>query len=174
MGSVPQMFFAPSLIIPCVASWNNIGPDLRGAKSLSVFKINIFKIIRPVKKEIFNIHNPTCIRWIFQLRVGLSPLKGHKTRHNFADTPNDTCRCSLNAETTQHFLLECPIFNVHRQELFELVDSILLLNDMHNVGERIKVNLLLYGHEKLNFYENQAVLKATICFIGKSGRFSQV
>ena len=39
-----------------VKSWNNIGPELRDAKSLSVFKKNILKIIRPVKRSIFNIH----------------------------------------------------------------------------------------------------------------------
>ena len=33
-----------------VISWNNIGSELRGAKSLSLFKKNILKIIRPVKK----------------------------------------------------------------------------------------------------------------------------
>ena len=125
-----------------------------------------------MKKEIFNIHNPIGIRWIFQLRVGLSPLKAHKKRHNFADTPVDTCLCALNTETTEHFLLDCPNFNVHRQELFELFDPILFLNNMENVSNNTKVHLLLYGHEKLNFYENRAVLKATIKFIGKSGRVS--
>ena len=58
-----QKTFYPDSVI----SWNNIGPVLRGAKSLSIFKKNILKIIRPEKKEIFNIHNPSGIRWIIQL-----------------------------------------------------------------------------------------------------------
>ena len=91
-----------------VISWNAIGPELRGAESLSIFKKNILKIIRPVKRNIFKIHNPNGIRWIFQLRVGLSPLKSHKKHHKFQDTPDDECVCR-NAETTQHFLLKCPI-----------------------------------------------------------------
>ena len=66
-------FFPDSVI-----AWNGIGPVLRGAKSLSIFKKNILKVIRPVQKSLFNIHNPNGIRWIFQLRVGLSPLKSHK------------------------------------------------------------------------------------------------
>ena len=72
-----------------VIFWNAIGPELRGSESLSIFKKNILKIIRPRKRSIFNIHNPNGIRWIFQLRVGLSPLKSHKKRHNFQDTPVD-------------------------------------------------------------------------------------
>ena len=110
-----------------VISWNNLGPELRDAKSLSIFKKKFLEIIRPAKKEIFNIHNPD-IRWIFQLRVGLSHLNAHKKQHNFADTPIDTCLCAQNGETTQHFLLECPHFHTHRQELFELVDPILVMN----------------------------------------------
>jgi hypothetical protein len=90
-----------------VIIWN-IGPVLRGTETLSIFKKHILKVIRPEKKSLFNIHNPNGIRWIFQLRVGLSPLKRHKKLHNFQDTADDLCTCLLNAETTQHVLLKCP------------------------------------------------------------------
>ena len=156
-----------------IVSWNNIGPELRGAKSLSIFKKNILKIIRPEKKAIFNIHNYLGIKWIFQLRVGLSPLKAHKKRHRFNDTPDDTCQCSLGSETTLHFLLKCPIFRVNRQQLLEKLNTILLLNDLANLSSSNMVHLLLYGHEKTSFNENQVILKETIKFIEKSGRFSQ-
>ena len=164
-----QKTFYPDTVI----SWNNIGPELRGAKSLSVFKKNILKIIRPQKKDIFNIHNPFGIKRIFQLRVGLSPLKAHKKLHKFTDTPDDTCQCSLNAETTQHFLLKCPNFRVNRQILLDKINPILLLNDLHDFGDCQMVHFLLYGHTKLNFIENQVVLKATMKFIEKTGRFSE-
>ena len=120
MGSVPlgvlnvipynTMRYNNSFYPYSVKSWNNLGPELRGAKSLSIFKKSILAIIRPVKKGIFNIHNRKGIGWIFQLRVGLSPLKRHKMNHNFLDTPVDTCQCTRYAETTHHFLLECTIF----------------------------------------------------------------
>ena len=155
-------------------SWNNLGPELRGAKSLSIFKKSILAIIRPEKKGIFNIHNRKGIGWIFQLRVGLSPLKRHKMNHNFLDTPVDICQCTRNAETTHHFLLECTLFSTHRQKLLETIDPILFLNDLDNISDRNKVHLLLYGHEKLNCIENRVVLKATINFISQSDRFSRV
>ena len=60
-----------------VAMWNDMAPDLRGAESLSVFKKKLMEVYRPKKKEIFNIYD-SGIKWIFQLRVGLSPLKSHK------------------------------------------------------------------------------------------------
>ena len=152
-------FFPDSII-----SWNGIGPDIRGAKSLSVFKTNILKIIRPKKRSMFSIHHPIGIKWIFQLRVGLSPLKSHKKRHNFQDTPDNKCVCT-NAETTPHFLLECPIFTLYRNNLFETLNPILLPKNLHNLNNSEMVKLLLYGHEKLLFLENQIVLKATINFI---------
>ena len=95
------------------------------------------------------MHNPNGIKWIFQLRVGLSPLKSHKKQHKFQDTPNDECVCRRNAETTQHFLLNCPIYNVQRLIVFQTVNPILLANDLQNLNDREMVRLLLYGCEKL-------------------------
>jgi hypothetical protein len=95
-----------------------------------------------VKRNIFNIHNPNGIRWIFQLRVGLSPLKSHKYHHNFQDTPDDECVCRY-AETTQHFLLKCPFYNVQRLNVFQTVNPILLANDLQNLNDREMVRLLL-------------------------------
>ena len=54
-----QNSFFPDSIV----SWNGIGPELRGAQTLPIFKNNILKIIRPTKKSIFGIHNPPGIKW---------------------------------------------------------------------------------------------------------------
>ena len=60
-----------------VSLWNDLGPELRGSESLAVFKRNLLKLYRPPKKSLFNIYD-NGIKWIFQLRVGLSPLRSHK------------------------------------------------------------------------------------------------
>ena len=111
------------------------------------------------------------IRWIFQLRVGLSPLKSHKKAHKFQDTPNDKCLWNF-PETTLHVLWKCTIHNEFRPILFQTLHPILLLNDMTNLSDSEIVHILLYGHEKFIFYENRAILKATINFIQRSSRFS--
>ena len=162
-----QNSFFPDSVI----SWNNIGPELRGAISLSIFKKTILKIIRPVKRSLFKIHNPNGIRWIFQLRVGLSPLKSHKKSHNFQDTPDDKCLCT-NAETTQHFLLNCPIYDTLRINLLQTLNPILVMNDLQHLNDKEMTRILLYGHEKLSFDANQTILRATINFIGNTLRFS--
>ena len=155
-----------------VTMWNDLGPELRGAESLSIFKKNVLKIYRPVKKSLFNIHDPNGIKRIFQLRVGLSPLKSHKNSHNFQDTPDDTCRCTLSAETSQHYFLHCPDFIYHRQILFQILNPIMFVNNMHFLDDTNLVQLLLYGHEKLKRHENQSILTATINFIKTTSRFS--
>ena len=160
-------FFPDSVI-----AWNGIGPLLRGAISLSIFKKNILKSIRPVNKSLFNIHNPNGISRIFQLRVGLSPLKSHKKSHGFHNTPDDLCACLLNAETTQHFLLKCPNYNEHRHHLFQILNPIMLANDINQLQDRELVRLVLYGHEKFSFHENQILLKATMNFLVNTSRFS--
>ena len=152
-------------------SWNNIGVTLRNAKSLSVFKNALLKIIRPTKKYVFNIHD-SGLKWIFQLRVGLSHLREHKKRHKFIDTPSDLCMCGKSTEPTQHFLLECSLFGAHRRDLITLLENISFTR-LENMSLYDKVRLLLYGHESFNSSENSTLLKATITFIRKSGRFSQ-
>ena len=166
IGQIGNSFYSDA-----VRSWNDIGTNLRNAKTLSVFKEELLKIIRPTKKDIFNIHD--CgLKWIFQLRVGLSHLRAHKTRHKFIDTPSDLCHCLKSSETTEHFLLECSLFDAHRRDLINLLENISFTR-MENISPKDKVQLLLYGHESFNPHENRTLLNTTINFIRKSGRFSQ-
>ena len=152
--------------------WNELGPELRGAESLAIFKKKLLKIYRPLKKSLFNIHDQNGTKWIFQLRLGLSHLKNHKKSHHFIDTADDTCNCNQHAETLDHFLLHCPIFDAQRRELFLSINPILLESNMSSLDDTNLVNLLLYGNEKFDFYVNQSILKATIQFIRSSSRFS--
>ena len=77
--------FSYSFYPDVVKSWNNLGPDLRKVETLSIFKSTVLKIIRPVKKSIFNIHNPNGLKYIYQLRVGLSSLKAE---YNLKESPS--------------------------------------------------------------------------------------
>lgn len=115
--------------------------------------------------------DPTGITWLFQLRVGLSPLKAHKFRHNFLDTPNNICDCTLNCESTKHYFLECPLHRVPRTFLLNSINPLLLLNDLEDISNDQLVLLLLYGHESLTYYENRLVIKSTIKFIKDSSHF---
>ena len=152
--------------------WNELGPELRGVESLSIFKEKLLKIYRPAKKSLYDIHDQNGTKWIFQLRLGLSHLKSHKKSHNFLDTPDDTCKCKLHSETSDHYLLHCPIFIEQRRELFLILNPILLENNMRFLDYKSLVHLLLYGNNKFNDNVNRSILKATIKFIRSSSRFT--
>ena len=76
-------FFCPDAII----SWNNIITHFVNIPSINILKDYILSMIRPKKKNIFCIHDPLGLRYLLQLRVGLSSLRYHKKCHNFIDTP---------------------------------------------------------------------------------------
>ena len=151
--------------------WNAMDPNVKNANSLSIFKSTFLKIIRPKKKPIFDILDPDGTRLLFQLRVGLSPLKAHKYSHKFIDTPSDTCNCTLGAETTLHFFIDCPLHRTHRSTLLNSINPLLIMNDLEDISNNDLVQLLLYGHDSLTYFENQLVIKATIKFIKDSNRF---
>ena len=67
--------------------YNKLDADLRQSDSLSTFKSNLLTIHLP-KRKIFNIHDPKGVKRLFQLQVGLSPLRFNKLTHKFADNPS--------------------------------------------------------------------------------------
>ena len=127
-------------------------------------------MIVPREKSVFNIHCED-LRFLYQLRVGLSPLKAHKFRHKFIDTPSDVCTCRSGSESTTHFLLCCPIFNAHRERLMELVQPIGEL--IPNFDDLDLSEILLYGSKELSQAQNHEILKATLTYIRETGRFSR-
>ena len=57
-----------------IRCWNKIGPELGNSPNLKSFKLGILALVRPPPKQIFDIHDPIGMKWLFQLRVGLRPL----------------------------------------------------------------------------------------------------
>ena len=80
---------------------------------------------------------------IFHFRVSLSPLRCHKSRHNFIDTPSDICLCNQGVEDTSHFLFSCPSFVTQRATLVTSVNEILLKYNLIHLGNQQQ--LYLYG-----------------------------
>ena len=72
-----------------ISSWNIIISHFEDFPSFDSLKDHILSLARSVNKSIFGVHNPLGLRYLFQLRVSLSPLRSQKSRHNFIDTPSD-------------------------------------------------------------------------------------
>ena len=61
--------FKNSFFPDAIKSWNNIGPDLCSSGSLSLFKKNIFNLVRPQARSIYGIHDPVGVKCFIQLRI---------------------------------------------------------------------------------------------------------
>ena len=153
-----------------VASWNTFIGHFTNLPSYSTLKTHLLSFFRPPKRSIFNINDPTGIRYLFQLRLGLSPLKSHKVRHKFIDTPSDVCICNTGAEDTEHFLFKCPFHATKRASLATEVVPILIRNNLNHLSSDEK--LYLYGNDSISDSDNKAILLATMKYIKDTNRFS--
>ena len=127
---------------------NKLDDEIKGATSFSLFKASLLKMGRLHVNSTYRIHNPVGIRLFTCLRLGLSHLNEHKSRHNFADCVKPLCSCSIKPETTLHFFLHCRNLLSIRRKLFEMIklldETLLQLN-----GESL-LTVLLFGSKIYN------------------------
>ena len=76
-----------------IDSWNNLMSHFEFFPTFGYLKNHMLACFLPVGKPVFGIHDPVGLRYIFQLRLGLSHLRSHKKRHNFTDIQSDLCSC---------------------------------------------------------------------------------
>ena len=161
-------YFKNSFFPYCVREWNKLASNIRHSNSISLFKKGLLVGIRPKQRSIYNIIDPPGLKLLTRLRLNLSHLREHKFRHNFLDTINPLCSCSLEVESTRHYLLRCP-FYVHIRKI--LLDNIVELNGgISNFSDDNLINLLLYGDEIYSVEVNSSILRNTISFLNSSER----
>ena len=90
--------FKQTFFPDAIRQWNVVIQDFNAMPTLEEFRSHLHALYRPSIKETYGIHDPDGLKYLFQLRVGLSPLRYHKKRHNFLDTPDDTCLCKTDKE----------------------------------------------------------------------------
>ena len=161
-----------SFFLDAISSWNILTGvfNYKVVPSLGLLKKDIISLMRPVPKSFFKIHDPTGLRYLFQLRVSLCPLKGHKYCHNFIDTPSGICHCNLGIEDTSHYLLSCPFYTVQRVTLVNIIKAILLKGNLIHLEDHSK--LYLYGDPSISNADNKLILLLTIKYITETQRFS--
>ena len=145
------------------------GTELSQISKTSRLKRHI-SLFRPEPKSIFGLHDPLGLHYRFQLRMSLSPLRSHKRRFNFIDTPSDTCHCNQDSEDTGHFIILCPTYATHRAALLANVNDILLKKNLYHLGNQLQ--LYLYGNESISYSDNTKILLSTIKYIKENRRFS--
>ena len=109
-------------------------------------------------------------KYLKRLRFRFSHLNEHKFRHDFLDTSNPLCNCSMEVEDNEHFFLCCLNFENAQRSLFIDISSI--DSSFKNFPSYLKVELLLYDDSKLSAVNNSLILKASIKCIMTTNRFS--
>ena len=153
-----------------ITSWNNIITHFNDVPSVGILKNHIISLIRPERNSLFGIHDPSGVRYLFQLRVGLSSLRYHKNRHNFIDTPSSECLCNHGIEDTNHFLFSCPFYNTQREILLTTVIETIRKYNLNHLGNQS--NLYLYGHRTIDVDDNRKIILSTINYVKETRRFS--
>ena len=154
-----------------ISSWNNIITHFEHFPTYDGLKKHLLSFFRPKSKPIFGLHDPEGLRYLFQLRLGLSHLRSHKKDHKFTDTPSNICLCKQGAEDTYHFILLCSFYTNHRAVLVSTVSDILQKNGVARSGNELQ--LYLYGHPSINDSNNRKILLSTIKYINETNRFSK-
>ena len=154
------------------ASWNLVMEifKYKEVPFIGVLKNDIISLIRPMSKSVFKIHDPVGTRYLFELRLSLSPLKGHKWWYISSGTPSGICHCDHAIEDTSHFLFTCPSHAIQRAALVTVVNDIL-----HKFSLNHLVNhpyLYVYGDPSVNNSDNKTILFSTIKYIKETRRFS--
>ena len=162
--------FKNSFFPNVINEWNKLDEEIKGIESFSLFKVSLLKMGRPHANSTYRIHSSVGIRLLTHLRLGLSRLNEHKSRHNFADCVNPLCSCSIKPQTTLHFFLHCHNFLNIRRKLFDKVrlldETLLQLND------ESLLTVLLFGSKMYNEQVNVQFLNASIDCIIDSDRLA--
>ena len=155
-----------------------LGPLLSGIKQIlkfEIFQIQFLETTCSKKLDqnlspLYNFHNPSGIKLLTRLRLGLSYLNEHKFNHNFDDCVNPFCTCSLEPESTSHFFLHCHHYNAIQSILFEDLNSV--DKNLFKLSDNELTLILLYGSTKYSLMNNRILLNSSIKYIENSKRFS--
>ena len=123
--------------------WNELDLDVCKSKSYVVFQNTLLKLGRPKQCATCSINNPVGLKLLTHLRLGLSHLNEHIFNHNFQNCINPSCSCSLEIESTSHFLLHYHHYtNIHLTLLKSMAE---IIGNTFNITKEGLVNLLLFG-----------------------------
>ena len=95
--------FSNSFLPQTIKEWNKLDTSICQAPSYSLFRKALSDFIRPSTNSTFGTNDVCVLKLSTCRRVGFSHLREHKFKHNFQDTLNSFCPCSLEAEGTNHF-----------------------------------------------------------------------
>ena len=155
--------FANSFFPATTKLWNTMPDAIKNSTSPDSFKYNYLKTYpRPPRNELYYLGTRKESICHAKLRIGCSPLNSHL--HNYLhviDSPKCICPLGLD-ETTEHFLLHCPIYMTQRQDMFNALAGLGIV--------MIDEDLLLYGNPDLDLPTNHLIFQIVQTYITQTSR----
>ena len=82
------------------------------------FRNSLLKTDWPTAKPVYNIHNPTGLKLLTMLRLGLSHLNEHKFNRNFRYCMNPLFPCSFEVELVPIFFCTAIMTYMSKKPFF--------------------------------------------------------
>ena len=93
----------------CIREWNTLDDELKSLPTLQSFKKHLVTFIRLNERSFYGIMDNVGIKLLTKSCVEFSDLRDHRFSHNFNCT-SPLCKCSLEDETTSHYIFRCLCF----------------------------------------------------------------
>ena len=155
-----------------MGEWNQLDESIKSSPTVSVFKRELMRLIRPQKRSLFDFHDIEGVRLLTRLPVEFSDLREHRFRHNI-QCFSPMCFCQTGIENNEHFLLHCPRHSSHRRDLLDRISNVVDV-DPKNLSSTDLCNLLLYGNSCFSVDTNHHITESTISFIKSTSRFKRI
>ena len=152
--------------------WNQLDETIKNSSTISVFKRELVRLVRPSKKSYFGIDDIEGIQLLTRLRVQFNDLRKQRFRHNF-QCSSPMCLCQTGTENNEHFFMHCLRHSNHRRDLLGHISNVLDIN-IGNLSSTDLCNLLLSGNPHVSFDTNRHIIELTITFIKSTPCFKQI
>ena len=152
--------------------WNNLSRNTQ-CKDVNEFKISIKEEIKPPRYKHFARGNKFANTLLTRIRVGRSYLNQHSFTIGHADSPE--CSCHFRSESPEHYFLQCFLYSLERQTLFDLFEH--YIPKFPNFNRKRKLDIILNGvniDDKEFTHTNTILTKAVQNFILSTKRFTTI
>ena len=140
-------------------------------KDIPDFKTSLKQKIKPKRYKHFGKGSKLGNTLITKIRVGRSSLNQHKFTIGISESPE--CFCHFKVESPEHYFLDCFLFSLERQNLFDLIEH--YVPNFIRLNKKQKLEVILRGvnieNEEL-LQTNITLTKAVQNFILSTKRFT--
>ena len=150
--------------------WNNLPVSMK-ILDVKEFKQQLKLQLKPTKFKVFSVGPKFSNSILTRLRTGRTGLNLDKFTLGQICDPG--CLCHYKSESSEHYLLDCFLYTVERQNLYNQVEH--YIPNFSKLTKKAKYSILTEGIKTCDpefHYTNVRISLATQHFIVKTNRFS--